>query len=164
MKKWIVVLVSIILLILDNSFMPFLSIRGAFPSLLFVFAISYSIVNGVKDAVLIGVISGLLQDIFFYNGMGINSLSNLLLCVLAAVIGENIFKNKKLIPVLTMLVVSILKVGFVYLFIKADGNEISIYMALQSTIYNTVIMFLGYKFVLKLCDKEYRESSWRFRW
>lgn len=164
MKKWIVILVSIILLILDNSFMPFLSIRGAFPSLLFVFAISYSIVNGVKDAVLIGVISGLLQDIFFYNGMGINSLSNLLLCVLAAVIGENIFKNKKLIPVLTMLVVSILKVGFVYLFIKADGNEISIYMALQSTIYNTVIMFLGYKFVLKLCDKEYRESSWRFRW
>lgn len=163
MKKWIVILVSIILLILDNSFMPFLSIRGAFPSLLFVFAISYSIVNGVKDAVLIGVISGLLQDIFFYNGMGINSLSNLLLCVLAAVIGENIFKNKKLIPVLTMLVVSILKVGFVYLFIKADGNEISIYMALQSTIYNTVIMFLGYKFVLKLCDKEYRESSWRFR-
>lgn len=163
MKKWIVILVSIILLILDNSFMPFLSIRGAFPSLLFVFAISYSIVNGVKDAVLIGVISGLLQDIFFYNGMGINSLSNLLLCVLAAVIGENIFKNKKLIPVLTMLVVSILKVGFVYLFIKADGNKISIYMALQSTIYNTVIMFLGYKFVLKLCDKEYRESSWRFR-
>lgn len=163
MKKWIVILVSIILLILDNSFMPFLSIRGAFPSLLFVFAINYSIVNGVKDAVLIGVISGLLQDIFFYNGMGINSLSNLLLCVLAAVIGENIFKNKKLIPVLTMLVVSILKVGFVYLFIKADGNEISIYMALQSTIYNTVIMFLGYKFVLKLCDKEYRESSWRFR-
>lgn len=164
MKKWIVILVSIILLILDNSFMPFLSIRGAFPSLLFVFAISYSIVNGVKDAVLIGVISGLLQDIFFYNGMGINSLSNLLLCVLAAVIGENIFKNKKLIPVLTMLVVSILKVGFVYLFIKANGNEISLYMALQSTIYNTVIMFLGYKFVLKLCDKEYRESSWRFRW
>lgn len=163
MKKWVVILVSIILLILDNSLMPFLSIRGAFPSLLFVFAIIYSIVNEVKDAVLIGVVSGFLQDIFFYNGMGINLSSNLLLCVLAAVIGENIFKNKKLIPVLTMLVVSILKVGLVYLYINANGNEISMYMALQSTIYNTFIMFLGYKFVLKLCDKEYGRRSWRFR-
>ncbi|MGL5352126.1 MAG: rod shape-determining protein MreD [Clostridium sp.] len=163
MKKWVVILVSIILLILDNSLMPFLEIRGAFPSLLFVFVISYSIVKGVKDAVWIGVFSGFIQDIFFYNGMGINMLSNLLLCVLAAIIGENIFKNKKLIPVLTMVIVSTIKVGLVYMFITVNGNDININMALLSGIYNMVIMFFGYNFVLKLCDEEERRSSWRFR-
>lgn len=163
MKKWVVILISIVLLILDNSLMPFLGIRGAFPSLLFVFAISYSIINGAKEATMIGVFSGLLQDIFFYNGMGINSFSNLILCVLAAFIGENIFKSKKLIPVLTMLLVSTIKVGLVYVFIKINGDEINNNRALLSAIYNTVVMFLGYKFVLKLCDKEDRKISWRFR-
>lgn len=163
MKKWVVILVSIILLILDNSLMPFLAIRGAFPSLLFIFAISYSLVKGGTEAVIIGAFSGVLQDIFFYNGMGINSLSNLLLCVLAAFVGENIFKNKKLIPVLTMLIVSTLKVAIVYIFISAKGNDINISMALLSAVYNTIVLFFGYNFVLKLCGEEYRRSSWRFR-
>ena len=66
MKKWILFLISLVLLILDNSFMPFLAIKGAFPSLLFVCAIAYPIINGKKEAVFIGVISGLLQDIYFH--------------------------------------------------------------------------------------------------
>ena len=163
MKKWVVILVSIILLILDNSLMPFLAIRGAFPSLLFIFAISYSLVKGGTEAVIVGAFSGILQDIFFYNGMGINSLSNLLLCVLAAFVGENIFKNKRLIPVLTMFIVSIIKVAIVYIFIRVNGNDINIRMALLSAVYNTIVLFFGYNFVLKLCDEEYRRSSWRFR-
>lgn len=163
MKKWVVILISIILLILDNSLMPFIAIRGAFPSLLFIFAISYSLINGRREAIMIGVLSGLLQDIFFYNVMGINSLSNLLLCVLAAFVGENIFKNKKLIPVLTMLIVSILKILLVYLFMKINGDKINMNIAFLSALYNMVVMYFGYKSVLKLCDEENRRSSWRFK-
>lgn len=163
MKKWVVILISIILLILDNSLMPFIAIRGAFPSLLFIFAISYSLINGGREAVIIGVLSGFLQDIFFYNGMGINLLSNLLLCIFAAFIGENIFKNKKLIPVLTMLIVSILKVLLVYLFMKINGDKININIALMSAVYNMVVMYFVYKSILKLCDEENRQSLWRFK-
>ena len=94
MKKWVLILISVVLLILDNSLMPFLAIRGAFPSLLFTFAIACSIVSGRKEAVTIGVISGLLQDIYFYEGFGINSLINMLICLLAAIIGENIYNEK----------------------------------------------------------------------
>lgn len=163
MKKWVVILISIILLILDNSLMPFIAIRGAFPSLLFIFAISYSLINGGREAVIIGVLSGFLQDIFFYNGMGINLLSNLLLCIFAAFVGENIFKNKKLIPVLTMLIVSILKVLLVYLFMKINGDKININIALMSAVYNMVVMYFVYKSILKLCDEENRQSLWRFK-
>lgn len=163
MKKWVVILISIMLLILDNSLMPFIAIRGAFPSLLFIFAISYSLINGGSEAVKIGVLSGFLQDIFFYNGMGINLLSNLLLCVTAAFIGSNIFKNKKLIPVLTMLIVSILKILLVYLFIGINGGKININMSFLSALYNMVIMYFGYKSVLRLCDKDNMGSLWRFR-
>ena len=58
MKKFIVVLISILLLILDISFLPFLAIKGIYPSTLFVFAIAYSIINGKEEGVFIGVVSG----------------------------------------------------------------------------------------------------------
>ena len=45
MEKLIIILVSIGLTMLDNSLVPFFAIKGAYPSLLFTFAIAYSLVN-----------------------------------------------------------------------------------------------------------------------
>ena len=93
MEKLIIILVSIGLVILDNSLVPFFSINGAYPSLLFTFAIAYSLILGKEKAVFIGVVSGVLQDIFFFNGFGVNSLLNLLLCIFASLIGAGIIKT-----------------------------------------------------------------------
>lgn len=71
MEKLIIILISIGLVILDNSLIPFFSIKGAYPSLLFTFAIAYSLVNKKERAVFMGVVSGILQDIFFFNGFGV---------------------------------------------------------------------------------------------
>ena len=48
-----------------------------YPSLLFIFAIAYSIISGKKEAIFIGIVSGILQDIFFVKGFGINLLLNI---------------------------------------------------------------------------------------
>ena len=135
MKKWILFLISLVLLILDNSFMPFLAIKGAFPSLLFVFAIAYSIINGKKEAVFIGVISGLLQDIYFYEGFGVNALINMLICLLAAFIGENIYREKKLIPTISMILLYMLKVLSVFLVLKIAGKTINFEVGILSLIH-----------------------------
>ncbi|MDR3596943.1 rod shape-determining protein MreD [Clostridium sp.] len=163
MEKLIIILVSIGLVILDNSIVSFFSIRGVYPSLLFVFAIAYSFVNSKEKAVFIGVVSGLLQDIFFFNGFGINSLVNLLLCLLASFIGAGIIKNKRLIPVVSMFFITVIKyiaifAIFYFLKIKIDVSN-SIIMG----IYNGVIMFFVYKFVLNIYDDEYSKQRWRFK-
>ncbi|MBD7914761.1 rod shape-determining protein MreD [Clostridium sp. Sa3CUN1] len=163
MKKWVLILISVVLLILDNSLMPFLAIRGAFPSLLFTFAIACSIVSGRKEAVTIGVISGLLQDIYFYEGFGINSLTNMLICLLAAIIGENIYREKKLIPVISMFFLYVLKVISIYLILKIANKTINIHIGIYASLYSTLIMFFGYNFVLRLYDKKYKNRSWRFK-
>lgn len=164
MKKWILVLISLLLLILDNSLMPFFAIKGAYPTLIFTFAIAYSIIYGRKEAVIIGVTSGLLQDIFFYNGFGVNSLVNMLLCLLAAVIGENIYREKKLIPVLSIVFLSLLKVFAIALILKLSDKTVNGTIGIYSSIYNAVVMFLGYNFVLRLYDNNYKMKSWRFKW
>ena len=163
MKKWILIIISLVFLILDNSLMPFLAIKGAFPSLLFTFAIAYSIINGKNEAVFIGVISGLLQDIYFYNGFGINALVNMLICLLAAIIGENIYREKKLIPTISMALLYLLKIFSIFIVLKFVGKTINIEIGIYTSIYSSVIMFLGYNFVLRLYDNNYRKRSWRFR-
>lgn len=163
MEKLILILVSIGLAILDNSIIPFFSIRGGYPSLLFTFAIAYSLVNKREKSVFIGVVSGVIQDIFFFNGFGVNCFLNLLLCFLASLIGEGMIKNKRMVPVVSMFVITMLKyIGvfavFYILNIKLDLSK-SVYMAL----YNAMVMFLGYKYIINIYDDEYTKQRWRFR-
>lgn len=164
MKRIIIILISIFLLVIDNSLLPNYPILGSYPSLLFVFAISFSIVNDKNEAVFIGVVSGILQDVFFIKGFGINSLNNLLLCFLAAKIGENILKENKIIPVLATFALSIIKVIFVALLLKAFNQTINYSAAILSAFYNSIIMMIVYNIVLTTCEKYMNNDRWRFKW
>ncbi|MBE6063145.1 MAG: rod shape-determining protein MreD [Clostridium butyricum] len=163
MEKLTIILVSIGLTMLDNSFVPFFSIKGACPSLLFTFAIAYSLVNTKEKSIFIGIASGILQDIFFFNGFGINCFINLLLCFMAAKIGEGMIKQKRTIPIIFMFLATILKYVWVFgifyfLNIKVDLSN-SIIMA----VYNAVVMYFVYKYVINIYDDEYTKQRWRFR-
>ncbi len=69
--------------------------KGVYPSLLFTFAVLYALMSGYWEAVFIGVLSGFLQDVYFVNVFGVNMLVNMLVCLIAAYIGESVFKHKK---------------------------------------------------------------------
>lgn len=163
MEKLIIILVSIGLVILDNSLVSFFSIKGVYPSLLFVFAIAYSLVNSKERSVFVGVISGLLQDIFFFNGFGVNSLLNLLLCLLASFIGAGIIKSKRLIPVISMFFITVIKYIAVFAVFYLVNLKIDVSRSIIMGIYNAVIMFFVYKFVLNIYDDEYSKQRWRFK-
>ena len=163
MEKLIIIGISIVLVILDNSFVPFFSIKGAYPSLLFTFAIAYSLINGKKKATFVGAFSGILQDIFFFHGFGVNSLLNLLLCLLASIIGDSILKNKRLIPVISMFVLTIIKyIGIIIIFYFFN-MDIEFSRSIFMSIYNSIIMLLGYGLVMKVSNEEYTKHKWRFK-
>lgn len=164
MEKLIIILVSIGLVILDNSLVSFFSIKGVYPSLLFVFAIAYSMVNTKERSVFVGIISGVLQDIFFFNGFGVNSLLNLLLCLLASFIGAGIIKNKRLIPVVSMFFITVVKYISIFAIFYLLNLKIDVSRSIIMGIYNAVIMFFVYKFVLNIYDDEYSKQRWRFKW
>lgn len=163
MKRIVVIAISLFLLILENTILPSYSIMQGYPSVLFVFAIAFSIINGKEDAMFIGIVSGILQDLFFINGFGINLLVNFLLCLLAAKVGEGIFKKNRLIPVISCLVISVIKIIMVAILFMLFNKTIDVNMALISAILNTVVMILGYKFVLTTSKKYWKKDEWRFR-
>ena len=157
-----VVFLCILFLILDNTLMPLLKINGAYPSLIFTFALCYSIVSSPKDAVIIGVFTGALQDVYFLNGFGINMLTNMLMCVVATKIGKSIFIEKSFLPVVSSFVLSLVKgiIVFSILFIIKQYSHME--AVLYHSMYNLIVSIFMYKFTYKLSQKEYMKKEWRF--
>lgn len=163
MKKILILfLLSILFFVLDNVLMPFLSIRMVYPSLLLVFIVCYSIVNGAWEGLWLGVFCGLLQDAYFTSAFGLNAFINMIVCIVAGVIGNNIFKEKRLVPVATCLLLSFLKGILILLILYISGTYTGVRNVLFISFYNTVICLIMYKKVYKLCEKEYMQIRWKF--
>jgi rod shape-determining protein MreD len=162
MKRLVLAVVCILLFILDNTIMPFFSINTYYPSILFTFAAIYSIINGKKEAVFIGVFSGVLQDIYFFNGFGINSLANMVACVVAATIGESLFKEKSAIPIVSTLFIGMLKSSLVYIVLYAIGQKSDYKAIIFTGVYGTLLAVFMYKKIYRFSQKPFMKREWRF--
>ena len=163
MKKIILlVFITFVFFMLDNTLMPFIAIKGYYPSLLFLFCICYSIVNGSWEGMWLGIFCGILQDIFFTNAFGINSLTTMLMCVLAGIVGKNLFKERKIIPIVTTFFITILKGFFVFTILYTMGQYTSLQGVFYIALYTMIISIVMYKWVYNLCQKKYMERKWRF--
>ncbi|MEQ8153764.1 MAG: rod shape-determining protein MreD [Clostridiaceae bacterium] len=162
MKRIILILIGLLFFTLDNAVLPVFHISGSWGSLLFTFAICYSILGGAWEAVFIGAYSGILQDVFFANAFGVNSLINLILCLLASAVGKNIFRNRRTIPVITVFLATFMKYMLVYvilLILKADMYLSGIMLV---SLINAVFAFIFYKKIYKFTEKSYMKDPWKF--
>ena len=157
-----VVFLCIIFLILDNTLIPLIKINGAYPSLIFTFALCYSIVSSPKDAVMIGVFTGALQDVYFLNGFGINMLTNMLMCVVAANIGKNIFIEKSFLPIVSSFALSLAKGLIVFSILFLIKQYTSIEKILYHGIYDLVTSVFMYRFTYKLSQRQFMKKDWKF--
>ncbi|MGE5629074.1 MAG: rod shape-determining protein MreD [Solirubrobacterales bacterium] len=163
MKKVIVlVLLSILFFVVDNALMPFIAIRGIYPSVFLIFCILYSIQNGKWEGMWLGVFCGLLQDFFFSNIFGINAFLNMGVCVAAGIIGTKIFKEKKLVPVACCFALSLIKGMLMMLFLNYYGVYIDITRVFFVSVYNMIISIFMFKYVYNLCQEIYMQIRWKF--
>jgi rod shape-determining protein MreD len=161
-RVMVLALFTLLFTILDNSVMPFIAIKGYFPSLLFIFVIFISINSDSWQAMRLGILSGILQDIFFYNGLGINILTNMLCCVVAAEIGKGIFKDKMLIPISTLFLLCLAKGAVVFVILYVLNQYSNVYGILFNSIYSLIISLFLYKFLYNFTEKEYMKKNWKF--
>lgn len=163
MKKVLVLLVlSILFFVIDNFFMPFMAIGGIYPSILLVFCILYSIQNGKWEGMWLGVFCGLLQDLFFTHVFGINVITNIMVCLLAGIIGTNIFKEKKLIPVVSCFALSFLKGAVIFAILYIVDIKMSFSRVLFVSLYDMVVAFFMFRRVYDLCQEDYMQIQWKF--
>lgn len=163
MKKILTILgITVSLLILDVSVMPFFQINGHYPSLLFVFSIFLALLSERKEAIFIGIVSGLFQDLYFVGIIGVNGISNLLVCLLACEIGRTIFKEKYFIPVLSCFLLSFIKgliIIIISFFIK---QKVAFNSVLFVSLYNFIIGLFMYRVVYNLNEKTWMKNYWKY--
>jgi rod shape-determining protein MreD len=163
MKKiFTLFLLCVLFLVLDNTLVPFFAIRGSYPSLLLIFVIFFSVINGSWEGVWAGILSGLLQDVYFFGSFGINAFSNMLICTAAGFIGVGIFKEKGLIPVVSTFALTLIKgiIVFVILYIAKVHTPLD--NILYNSLYSMIVSVFMYRWVYRLCQKEYMQRKWSF--
>lgn len=161
-KKIIIICVMILLLVLDNSFIPFLGIKGYYPSLLFIFTVFIALLSTQNEALVLGILSGVLQDVYFNGILGINGISNILICLLAQYVGRSIFKEKFVMPTLTCLVLSLIKGCTVFLLSLSVGLRVSYRAIFFAGLYNYVIGIFVYKLIYKLYVVKTEKNYWKY--
>lgn len=163
MKKVLVLfLISVLLFMMDNFLMPYIGIRGVYPSILLCFCILYSIQNGKWEGMWLGVFCGLLQDLYFTNVFGLNAIINMFICLIAGEIGTKIFREKKLVPVASCFLLSFLKGLAIFAFFSLTNVSMSFSRVLFVSFYDLVIAFFLYKWVYRLCQEYYMQVRWKF--
>lgn len=163
MKKILtIVFLCVLLMVLDNTLVPFFAIRGFYPNLLFIFCIFYSIINGSWEGIWIGIFSGILQDLYFINGFGINAFTNMLLCALAGFIGTSIFKEKSIIPIVSSFFLTLAKGVLVFSILFIAKIHTFFDDIIYNSLYSAAVSVFMYKWVYKLCQKEYMQKKWSF--
>lgn len=163
MKKILVlILLSILLFILDNVLMPFFAVKTFYPSLLLIFMICYSIVNGKWEGLWLGIFAGILQDIYFSQGFGINSFTNMIVCIMAGVIGNSIFKEKRIIPIVSCFLLILFKGILIWCILYLSGVYINMANVFFPGIYDMILCIFIYKPVYNFCKKNYMQVEWKF--
>ncbi|SKA75311.1 rod shape-determining protein MreD [Clostridium sp. USBA 49] len=163
MKKiFVLTFLCLLFFIMDNTIVPFFAIKGCYPSLLLLFVIFYSIINGSYQGIWIGVFSGILQDLYFFNGFGVNAFTNMIICFVAGYIGVTIFKEKSLVPIISSFFLTLAKGILVFLILYVLKVNISIDNIFYNSLYSMVVSIFMYKWVYKLCQKEYMKKNWSF--
>lgn len=162
MRKIVIIVTAVFFLLLDQTVMPFLAIYGSYPSLLFTFFALFSLRSDYEDAILIALVTGLLQDLYFPYGFGLHTLLNLFLFLILTKIGRTLKEGKKILPVFLVAVAQTLK-GVVFLLILGilgiSGNYISVVVI---PLYSIVLSLLLYKGVYSFERIPVIKKEWKF--
>lgn len=161
-KKILLVCIIVCLLIIDNTLMPMIGISGISPSILFIFCISIAFYTDISEAIFVGSISGILQDIFFADAIGINAILNMLLCVLVAYMGKNFIKSKLVVPIVMVFFATFAKDLILILAYGSMGYTMFIKEGIYKAIYNLVVAGIFEKIIFRFYNLESIKTNWKF--
>lgn len=107
MKHIIYLIITILVFILQTTFMNVISISGIKPNILLLLVISVGFLKSEYDGLYVGCIAGLLHDSFFVSYIGGNLFLYAMVGFLVGIICRDFFKGNVVTPVLVSAVVTV---------------------------------------------------------
>ena len=153
MRIFVLCLTEIVLLVLDKSFIPFFDFNGYYPSLFALYFCVYSLNNEKYNVTLFSIFVGFFQDVFFYNGFGINILLNLIVGLILSKLSNKYNKNKFIVYVLlitfSLMFKSLLITLYINIVLKININVSVFYYEFLYTFVLVLFMYPIFNSIFK---------------
>lgn len=145
MKVLVLSFITFVFLVLDTSFAIFFDFNDWYPSIVSLYFFIYSLNNEKYDITFFALFVGFLQDIFFYNGFGVNIFLNLVIGFIVHYLSVKYNKNKYILSIFLVASASLLKSFLVIIYMNiAFGVNIYIVKLLYEFVYTFVVLLFMY--------------------
>jgi rod shape-determining protein MreD len=162
MRKIFILFTAIFLFLLDQTVLPFFSVFNSYGSILFVFFGLFAMMTDYEDAIILAIISGVLQDIFFPYAFGLNTLTNLFLYMGLSRVGLSLKEGRKTIPLLFITLAQAAKTVVILLILFLIGVRGNYFSIIITPIFAMIIGILIYRLVVAYSRIPIVKKEWRF--
>lgn len=151
---FLAILILIINFIFQTTILPHFSIAGVTPNTALIIVVIVALLKGKYKGAFIGLVAGLLQDVFFSKIIGINALIFFLIGYVVGLLDNKTFKEGLILPFLAVVISTFsyhIMYYFFMMFLSTDVSFLTIIkdIALKEAIYNSIISIFVYRQVLK---------------
>ena len=162
MRRIFILFTAVILLLIDQTVLPFLSVFNSYGSILFSFFGLFAMMTDYEDAITLALVSGVLQDLFFPYAFGLNTLMNLFLYLGLSRIGLSLKEGKKTIPILFVTLAQGVKTILILLVLFVFGISGNLFSIIITPAYTMILCILIYKIVVSYSRIPIVKKEWRF--
>lgn len=160
-------LISILFIIVQQTFLWKFSIFGAVPDIVFVYIVCFALVRNELESILVALFTGVVRDSFFPGVFGINTIVYILAAYFVGLIQKRIYKDSIIVPMFISFVGTYLKgmISFAFFYLLSytfDFNRIAFETNIIESLCNSLISILIFKLILKYNDSKLLKQDWKF--
>ncbi len=156
MRSITIFVIMAINLVIQATILQHFRIFDVLPNTSLILIVVFSVLLGKNNGAIIGLITGLVQDIILGSPIGINAFIYLIIGVVIGRLESNIFKDNNLTPVfftiMATIVYHLLFIGIMY--VSNSGFNFLLVMKnilIIEVIYNSILSIFIYKLIYHLC-------------
>ena len=164
MRYFIIVGIVILNFLFQSTIFQYFSIMGVVPNTSLIIIVSFALLSGKRTGAILGLCIGLLQDIFFCDVIGVNTLIYFIIGYLIGLTNQKVFKENMFLPFaftgFATVFYHIVYFFFMY-FLSVDVQFVNIIknIIIIEVFYNSALSVFVYKQILKM----YIEPRMSFR-
>ena len=139
-----------LLALAQSTVAPHLRLFGVAPDIVLLFTVSWALLQGLREGVLVALIGGLVLDALSAGPFGGQTLALLIVGVLAGVSGANIFRTERLLPYGAAVVATLLYYLVLLVVLTATGRVVvwgamTVRLVLPAIALNVIAMFVVHR-------------------
>lgn len=160
MRYFIIAIIVLVNFLIESTILHHLSIFGVIPNTSLIIIVCLALLAGKKTGSVLGLVLGLLEDILFYDVIGVHALIYFIIGYLIGLTDKKVFKENLFLPffftsISTFAFHIIYYVFMYFLSINVDFISLMKNVVIIETILNSLLSIIFYKQFLKLYRQPY---------